>query len=208
MSNKRAQSPIVWIVSGPSGSGKTTLCQALLGERTWGKKLLKSVSYTTRPLRKGETEGRDYHHVSEKEFLELKRKRAFLENEKIFGFYYGTPRKIIADARRRQKDVLLSIDVKGAQTVKKALRAGVVSIFILAPKLGDLIKRLRQRSTENGQEMRRRLKRVKMELAYSRGYDYIVINDYVKKALEQIKSILTAKRCDGDYVLRTIRTTH
>lgn len=194
MLNKK-QAPAAWIISGPSGSGKTSLCQALLKSSPWKRMLLKSVSYTTRPLRGSEKDERDYRHISEKKFLELRRRKAFLESEKIFGFYYGTPKKIVADAKKQNKDLLLCIDVKGAQTVKRALRKNAVSIFILTPKLKDLIERLRKRSTENKQDIQKRLKRVHMELSCRRGYDHIVVNDNFRKALEQIKAILTAKRC-------------
>jgi guanylate kinase len=187
---------MVWIVSGPSGSGKTSLCRALLLDGAWKKKLLRSVSYTTRPARRGEKDGKDYHHVSEKEFLGLKKHSGFLESEKIFGFYYGTPKKSLADARKEKKDLILCIDVKGARTIKRALKDNVDSIFILAPKLKVLTERLQKRSTEGKKDIQKRLERVKMELSYARDYDYIIVNDDFDKALGEIKSILTAKRCE------------
>lgn len=203
MSNNKKTACMVWIVSGPSGSGKTSLCHVLLNDAAWKKKLLRSVSYTTRPARRGEKNGKDYHHVSEKEFLGLKKRGGFLESEKIFGFYYGTPKKALADAKKAKKDLLLCIDVKGARTIKRSLKDNVASIFILAPKFKILTERLKKRSTEDKRDIQKRLERVKMELSYARDYDYIVVNDDFDKALREIKSILTAKRCEENYVLHS-----
>ena len=208
MSNKKKTACTVWIVSGPSGSGKTSLCRALLLDAAWKKRLLRSVSYTSRPARRGEKDGKDYRHVSEKGFLALKKRGGFLESEKIFGYYYGTPKKGLADARREKKDLLLCIDVKGARTIKRALKDNVASIFIVAPKLEVLTERLYKRSTEGKKDIQKRLKRVKMELSYARDYDYIVINDDFGKALGEIKAILTAKSCEGGYVLHSFGKTY
>ncbi|MFH0877043.1 MAG: guanylate kinase [Candidatus Omnitrophota bacterium] len=193
MSSRLRPAPVLWIVSGPSGSGKTSLCQALLKSRPWAGKLLRSVSYTTRLLRPGELEGRDYRRIPEKKFLELKRRKAFLETERIFGAYYGTPKKIIADARRQGKDILLCIDVKGARTVRRQLKGKAVSIFIATPKLGDLTRRLRKRSTENKKDIQKRLRRVKMEFSCAKTYDHVVVNDRFARALGELKEILASK---------------
>ena len=192
--------PRVWIVSGPSGSGKTTLCEALLKERFWRRRLLKSVSYTTRPLRRDERAGRDYVRVTQKRFLALKARGGLLESEKIFGAHYGTPRKVLDDARRAGKEVLLCIDVKGAQTVRRRLKKGVVGIFVAPPTIEALMERLRRRSTEDNKEIITRLKRVKIELAFARFYDYILVNGDFREALRNFKSILRNKRCEGVYV--------
>ena len=134
MSNKPKKSFRAWIVSGPSGSGKTSLCEALLRNPFWGKRLLKTVSYTTRSLRPGERQGRDYRHISKERFLVLKKQGALLESEKIFGAYYGTPKKAVGQAKRQGRDLLLCIDVKGARTVRRFFKKEATSIFILAPK--------------------------------------------------------------------------
>lgn len=193
MSNKRRPvSPRLWIVSGPSGSGKTSLCEALLNDRVLKKRLMKSVSYTTRPKRIGEQEGRDYWHVSTAEFLRLVKRRAFLETQRIFGFYYGTPKEGIAVAKRRKRDLLLCIDVKGAQKVLKNFRWNAVSIFILPSKMDALAERLEKRSTENKKDIKKRLQRVKIELSYRKGYDHIVVNDDFDEALKKMKAIMMA----------------
>jgi guanylate kinase len=196
MSSKKA-APTVWIVSGPSGSGKTTLCDALLKQKFWRDRLLKSVSCTTRPLRKGERAGRDYAPVSEKEFLALKARGGLLESEKIFGYRYGTPRAVLEKARRAGKDALLCIDVKGAQSVRRRLKSRVVSIFVVPPTIDALMGRLRGRSTEDKKAIVERLKRVKIELSYARFYDYILVNGDFREALRNFKSILLAKRCEN-----------
>ncbi len=194
MSSEGAFSPVVWIVSGPSGSGKTTLCGALLKDPLWRRRLIKSVSYTTRALRAGEVEGRDYHHVSREAFLKLIKRRALLEHEEIFGSYYGTPRKILDQARRCRRDVLLSIDVKGASTVRRALKARARSIFIMPPDRTTLLNRLTHRSTETKKEIQNRLKRVKIEVLRAKEYDYIVVNKDLQKAVAALKAILAAER--------------
>jgi guanylate kinase len=207
MSNELAAGPVVWIVSGPSGSGKTTLCTALLKDPVWRRRLRKSVSYTTRPPRAGEVEGRDYCHVTKKTFLALMKRRAFLEYEKIFGSYYGTPKKILAEAETRGQDVLLSIDVKGAATVRRALKGRARSIFIMPPDRSTLLKRLTRRSTETKKEIENRLKRVKIEVLRAKEYDYIVVNDDLKKAVRALKAILTAVRRKRAYGLRSAGKT-
>ncbi len=204
MLNKGKMVHRAWIISGPSGSGKTTLCEALLKDAFWRKRLVKSVSYTTRPLRCGEKEGRDYRHITEKRFLKLKEDGGFYESETIFGFYYGTPKKAFLDADKEGKDLLLSIDVKGARSLRNALGQKAVSIFVLPPEPKVLRQRLWRRSTEGKKDIENRLRRVKIELSFMKEYDYIVVNDDLKVALAKLKSILTAKQCEGAYVLRTI----
>ncbi|HQP91056.1 MAG TPA: guanylate kinase [Candidatus Omnitrophota bacterium] len=192
MSSKEKKSRI-WILSGPSGSGKTTLCEGLLKDPFLKKRLIKSVSCTTRPARKGEVKGKDYCHVSREEFLKLLKKRAFLEHEEIFGFFYGTPKTVVEEARKRSKDLLLCIDVKGARTVRRYFGKRALSIFIAPPDLKVLVKRLKGRSTESKKDIEKRLKRVKIELSFAREYDYIVVNDDLKVALKKIKSIILSE---------------
>ena len=194
MSSEKRTRPWIWIVSGPSGSGKTSLCEALLKDALTNERFLKSVSYTTRPLRRGEKEGVDYIHVPEKKFKHLLQRKAFLEKEKIFGFYYGTPKNIIAQARRLKKNVLLCVDVKGARTIKKSFGPEAVSIFIIPPRLEELGKRLKKRSTEDKKGIEKRLKRVRLELSYRKDYEHIIVNDNFKEALEKLKFLLTTTK--------------
>lgn len=201
MLNKKGKALHVWIVSGPSGSGKTTLCDALLREAFWKKRLIKSVSFTTRPKRPGETQGHDYVHITRGNFLKLLRQNAFLEHEEIFGNYYGTPKKIVKDARMLRKDLLLCIDVKGARSVRRFFGKKATSVFILPPDMKVLTKRLKGRSTETKKDIEKRLKRVKIELSLSKEYDYVVVNDDFQEALKKIKAIFLAKLCEEKYVL-------
>jgi len=203
MLSKSDHAPRVWIVSGPSGSGKTSLCDALLEDKFWQKRLLKSVSCTTRPMRNGEVEGKDYVHVTKEAFLKLIKNGALLEHEEIFGFYYGTPKSIINEADVKGRDLLLCIDVKGARSVRSYFGKKVASIFILPPDVEVLAQRLKKRSTENKKDIEKRLKRVKIELSLKKEYDYIVVNDDFDEALKKIKAILLAKASEGNHVLRT-----
>lgn len=207
MSNRVRRTFKVWIISGPSGSGKTTLCDALLKDDHWKPRLVKSVSYTTRPKRPGEVEGRDYVHIGREDFLRLAGQRAFLEQEEIFGAYYGTPKKAVEDAKKAGKDLILCIDVKGARSVRRFFGKSATSIFIVPPHIGALNERLNKRSTESKKDIEKRLKRVKIELSLAKEYDYVVVNDDFSDALKKIKAILLAKSCEGDYVLRTVGKT-
>jgi len=135
------------IISGPSGSGKTTLYKKLLASKKLKGRLVRSVSTTTRPKRKGERRGRDYLFVSLKMFLYKKRCGHFLESEVVFGNHYGTPKKNVQDLLRAGKNVLLCIDVKGAKTVCRKL-PGVITIFIKTTSLAVLAIRLKGRGSE------------------------------------------------------------
>jgi guanylate kinase len=199
--SSRPQAPVLtWIISGPSGSGKTSLVEALLKDPYWRGCLIKSVSVTTRALRNGEAQGRDYVTVEKAAFRSLARHGAFLEYERIFGFYYGTPKKIIDVARRENKDALFCIDVKGAAAVRRVLKKNVFSIFIMPPSQKALLERLAGRGTETKKEIEKRLRRVRIEISRAKDYDYVVVNDRFDAALEKIKAILTAKRCEVHYV--------
>ncbi len=182
-----------WIISGPSGSGKTSLCEALLKDTFFKKRLIKSVSVTTRPKRAHERPGKDYIYITKEKFLKLLSKRALLEYEEIFGNFYGTPKSIVDEAARASKDVLLCIDVKGARSVRRFFGKNATSIFIKPPNIKVLMQRLQGRSTESKKELEKRLKRVKIELSLSKEYDHIVVNDDFKEALKKMKTILLSK---------------
>ncbi|MEI8175454.1 MAG: guanylate kinase [Candidatus Omnitrophota bacterium] len=186
--SKRAK---LFIVSAPSGSGKTTLCTRLLGARMG---LTDSISMTTRPRRSGETDGKDYFFVSEKEFKARIRQQRFLEWTRTYGWYYGTPAKFVTDILARGDDVLLSIDVKGAMNVKRLL-PGTILIFIVPPSIGALKERLTKRNSDGPGEIAKRLTRARRELTYAGKYDYCVVNDRIEKALGALKAIITAERC-------------
>ena len=180
------------ILSGPSGSGKTTLYKRLLASRGLRGKLVKTTSVTTRSMRLGERNGRDYFFVSRKMFLHKKTAGHFLESEKVFGNYYGTPQKQARDFLAAGKHVLLCIDVKGARTVcRKFPRA--VKIFIKTSSLAILKERLRKRGSEAGAAMDVRLETARRELREARHYDYVVVNDNLHKAARKLYKIVCSK---------------
>lgn len=184
---------VIFIVSGPSGSGKTTLCRRLLLTRSAKSRLFKTISLTTRPRRRTEKTNKDYRFVSEKNFLRLKARGQLLESQKVFGFFYGTPKNFVEEKIKNGKDVLLSIDVKGARVVKK-LYPEACGIFIMPPSGGALKHRLHKRSTESKESMLRRLKLAKWEMGFAKKYDYIIINDKLAKAVSELETIIVHER--------------
>lgn len=177
------------IISGPSGSGKTTLHKMLLESPRFRGRLVKSLSATTRARRPGERHGRDYLFLTEKEFLRKIKAGQFLEFQKVFDRYYGTPRKAVMDLLRRGKHVLLCIDVKGARVVweqyPQALR-----IFVKTPSLTELKRRLKSRGTENPKDLKIRLQTAREELRETRHYDRVVVNDRLAAAYKRLENIV------------------
>lgn len=193
MSRKKSKGK-VFILSGPSGSGKTTLYQKALEKFP---QLRESISVTTRPKRPGEVHGRDYFFVSDRMFQYKIRAGHFLEYERFFGNYYGTPRKYVQDILRAGNSVLLCIDVKGARTVCREFPAAV-TIFIKTPTLEDLKRRLIRRGSEDLKTIENRLKRVKLELSEAKRYDHVIVNDHLARAQQALNQIITAALPDPD----------
>ena len=182
---------LVLIVSGPSGSGKSTLVQKIL--QLPGTML--SVSCTTRGPRKTETEGKWYNFVSEAEFQRMVTSGEFLEFAQVFGKnWYGTPRKSLDDALAQDKDLVLEIDVQGALQVKNKLTRAV-AIFVLPPSREDLERRIRERGQDSEDEIRRRLEQARQEILNYNRYDFVIINDDLKRAGEEVQQIALASRC-------------
>lgn len=177
------------IISGPSGSGKTTLYKKLLLSKNFKGNLVRSISMTTRPKRKGEKDGRDYSFISEKKFLYKKKAGHFLECQKVFRSYYGTPHKNVREFLKKGKHVLLCIDVKGAMVVWRK-HPDALKIFIKTPSMAILKKRLASRATECKKELKIRLKTAQSELKEAKYYDYVVVNDSLKKAFNRLKEII------------------
>ncbi|HKW89117.1 MAG TPA: guanylate kinase [Candidatus Acidoferrales bacterium] len=183
--------PLVLIVSGPSGSGKSTLVRKLL--ELPGTML--SISATTRPPRKGENDGQWYHFVSEEEFQRMAERGEFLEFARVFGKHsYGTPKKWLEEARARSLDLVLEIDVQGAEQVKRKLPDSV-GIFILPPSRQELEKRIRARGQDSDDEIRTRLDRARLEMQRYSDYDYVVVNDDLAEAGRSVKAIAQGARC-------------
>jgi len=188
----RKNTPMLWVVSGPSGSGKTILCRKLLRKKSLG--IVRSISFTTRALKKGEKNQRDYIFITQDEFVKKIKKGELLEWQKVFGNFYGTSRKLVEGAFRKNKDVLLCIDVKGALEIKKKFAKRAVFIFIVAPSEKELIQRTKMRAREDKEEMKKRLACAKTELSYAKEYDYIVVNDDLAEAVKNLEAIIVARR--------------
>ena len=180
------------IISGPSGSGKTTLHKKLLSSKKFKGRLVKSVSVTTRPIRQGEKGGRDYVFVPERKFLHQIKTNHFLEWQKVFDHYYGTPQKTVHELLEAGKNVLLCIDVKGANVVSQKYPEAI-RIFIKGPSLAALKKRLKDRGSEGALALKVRLQTARRELREAKNYDYILVNDNLAKALRELGQILFAR---------------
>jgi guanylate kinase len=187
-------SGLVFIISAPSGSGKSTLVNEL---RHSVKELEFSVSYTTRSPRGSEQEGREYHYISRPQFEQMIAAGEFLEYAEVFGQYYGTARRFLDGASARGHDLLLDIDVQGAEQLRKKL-ANAVSIFVLPPSRRELELRLRRRSSAENvndqQIIRRRLDTASREISNYGQYDYILVNDRLEDSIERLKAIVLCER--------------
>ena len=180
------------IISGPSGSGKTTLYKRLLSSQRFKGRLVKSMSVTTRSPRPGERNGRDYLFMSKNKFISERRQGHFLESQKVFDNYYGTPKSNVRALLNKGRHVLLCIDVKGARVVSR-LHPQAIKIFIAAPSMRALEKRLKNRASESKRDLNLRLKTARQEMAESKRYDYIVVNKDLGKAYRQLGSILALR---------------
>ncbi|MFC1699184.1 guanylate kinase [Candidatus Omnitrophota bacterium] len=183
----------LFVISAPSGSGKTTLCRRLIRSFSGKRRLVRSVSATTRKRRKGELSGRDYFFISQAAFLQKRGRGQFLEWARVLGNFYGTPRSFVQGHIRSGDDVLLSIDVQGASKLKRSQKQAVF-IFIKPPSFQELKVRLCGRSTEDTSEIARRLKLARREMQSIKQYDYVVLNDKIEKALLRLKRIIIQER--------------
>ena len=193
---------LLFIVSAPSGTGKTTLIKRLV---ECVPSIVMSRSYTSRPSRPGEVDGVDYTFVSDEQFTEMVQEDEFLEWAHIFGYRYGTSRAAINGHRSEGHDVVLVIDVQGAQQVRSRCD-DAITIFVLPPSHQLLEARLRQRSGEDTteEELQTRLETAKQEVAKSDGYDYVVVNDEIDRCVEQLQSIVVAERSRAAVVNETV----
>lgn len=189
---------IIFILSAPSGAGKTTLINGL---RSIFPEIELSVSWTTRPVRDGEVDGRDYRFVTRRQFDAMRAKGQFAEWAKVHSFLYGTPRGPLERCARRGRDILLDIDVQGARKIKR-LYPGAVAMFLLPPSLRELARRLARRGTEGRETMRRRLANARGEIRRVIEYDYCVVNRDVKEAVTVLRSIVEAERVRTFRVIR------
>jgi len=183
---------ILFIISAPSGSGKSTLLSTLLQNVP---NLTFSVSYTTRKPRGNETDGIEYHFVTEKDFEAMIEENQFIEYAKVFDKYYGTAKRKVEEALLAGRDLLLDIDTEGAAQVKKKLPESV-SIFIMPPSYTALKTRLENRKSDTEEIILKRLSWAsQVEIYRFRDYDYVVVNEDIDLSLELLKSIIYAERC-------------
>jgi len=180
---------ILFVLSSPSGGGKTTIRRAVLKELP---QLAYSVSYTSRSPRPGEVEGVDYFFISREEFEEKIKREEFIEWAEVHGNLYGTSRKFIDDQLSSGKDVLLDIDVQGANEIKKKKGNSVCLIFLLPPSLEVLRSRLIKRG-ESEEEIKRRLSRARFEMEMLEQYNYKVVNYDLSQAVRDVSSIITSQ---------------
>lgn len=178
------------VVSAPSGTGKTSICREVLSAYP---DIKFSVSYTTRPPRPGEIDGKDYFFVSEADFQRRIDEGEFAEWAENYGYYYGTSRKTMTSFLESGHDLILDIEPAGARTLKKSFSFGVF-VFILPPSLDELKIRLQRRGFEDEEAMRRRLNKALNEVKEVEWYDYVIFNDSLKEAIEQLKSIYVAEK--------------
>jgi len=174
------------VVSGPSGSGKTSIAQEILKRNP---SLSFSVSATTRAMRTGERDGRDYYFLNREEFLRRVAAGEFVEWEQLYGNFYGTLKRETEKALRQGKRLLFDVDVKGALSIKRQFPEAVL-IFIAPPSLEILQQRLRNRHTEDEAALARRLERVPLELEQGKEFDHRVVNDDLGRAIAEVEAIV------------------
>jgi guanylate kinase len=183
-------SPLLIIISSPSGAGKTTLCHKLLDEFN---NLRFSTSHTTRKPRLGEVDGKDYFFVREDEFESMIENELFIEWAYVHGNRYGTARAEVRVAATAGKDLLFDVDFQGAQQIKDQY-PNAIGVFVLPPSIQELQNRLRARGTETPESLDRRFKAALEEIANHHLFDYLVVNDNLEAAYDQIRAILIAER--------------
>lgn len=182
---------LMLILSSPSGAGKTTIARKLLEQ---DGEIAMSVSVTTRPMRPGEVEGRDYYFVAQDEFDRMVEENAFFEWAAVFGHSYGTPKAQIRAGLKEGRDFLFDIDWQGTQQLYQKAEVDVVRVFILPPSLDELERRLVNRQTDSAEVIAARMARAQAEISHWDGYDYVVVNDDADACFTRVREILNAER--------------
>ncbi len=187
----------LFIVSAPSGAGKTSLVAALLASTP---DVALSISYTTRPPRPGEVNGQDYHFVSRESFVEMAGRGDFLESAEIYGNLYGTSQSWIKSEIDSGRDILLEIDWQGAAQVRRFF-PDCISVFILPPSIRTLEERLNGRGKDSAEVIARRMQAARDEISHVSEFDYVIINNKLDEAAQQLRSVVIAARMRRDHQL-------
>ena len=185
------------MLSSPSGAGKTTLSRKLLehdSAQNDDPKISLSISYTTRPRREAEVDGKDYFFVDDAKFEETVAEGGMLEHAKVFGAHYGTPKDLVVKNLEAGVDVLFDVDWQGTRQLKEKMREDLVSVFILPPSLDELENRLKGRAQDSHEVIKKRMAKAASEISHWEEYDYVVVNEDVDAALAEILMILNAER--------------
>jgi guanylate kinase len=191
----------LWVIAAPSGAGKTSLVRALL-ERDPTLKF--SISYTTRPPRAAEVDGRDYFFVSKAKFLEMTRSDAFLEYACVFDNWYGTGREHVANLLATGSSVVLEIDWQGARQVRERAPDSH-SVFILPPSVAELERRLRGRKTDSDAVIERRLRDARSDMTHWDEFDHVIVNDRFEAALERLAAVIAGREHGASTKLPAVR---
>lgn len=188
---------ILYVVSGPSGVGKSSIIKNAMSKLNG---FMFSVSYTTRPPRPGEINGKDYFFVDEETFDNMVKNDEFLESAEVHGYKYGTSKSFIEEKIDEGINIVLDIDVQGALNVVKQMRENTVLIFIAPPSYSELKKRLMNRGTEKESDLKRRLADAKWELSKINEFDYLIVNEDLNEAINQLLSIFIAEQIKTERV--------
>jgi guanylate kinase len=181
----------MFVLSSPSGAGKSTIAGKLMAAEP---ELNVSVSYTTRPMRPGEVDGREYNFIDLDRFRAMVEGHEFLEWAHVFDHRYGTPKAQVWNELEQGRDILFDIDWQGAQQLHQIAGGDVVRVFILPPSMAELRERLERRATDSQEVIDARMSRAMNEVSHWDGYDYVLVNDDVEQCFEHVKTILAAER--------------
>jgi guanylate kinase len=187
----RQRRGLLVVLSSPSGAGKSTISRLLLEA---DPAIEMSVSATTRPMRPGEKDGRDYHFVEEGRFTEMVEAGDFAEYATVFDHRYGTPAAPVREAIEQGRDILFDIDWQGARQLQERMGADLVTIFLLPPSMGELERRLVARSTDSNAVIATRMRRAAGEIEHWAEYDYVLVNDDMDRCLGDVRAIVAAER--------------